>query len=101
MTDKEGLVLTPEELQDITGKYYQECNESEPPVPVLAIEIAGRVRDAQLAKVLSKLDSPEVKDKKQRHNWHWNKPSIGQRQCSKCGKISTIRSHSTLGGCKP
>lgn len=39
--------------------------------------------------------------KKERHEWHWHRPSYGLRECSKCGKISTIRSHSTLGGCKP
>ncbi len=38
---------------------------------------------------------------KERHNWQWNKPGTGLRQCSKCGKVSTIRSHSTLGGCNP
>ena len=37
---------------------------------------------------------------KERHSWTWNEPGMGQRQCSKCGKVSTIRSHSTLGGCK-
>ena len=47
--------------------------------------------------ILSKLR--EMTEKKERHDWHWNKPSVGQRQCSKCGKVSTIRSHSTLGGC--
>ena len=39
--------------------------------------------------------------KKVRHNWHWGKPEYRQRQCSKCGKVSTIWSHSSFGGCKP
>ena len=39
-------------------------------------------------------------DKNERHAWYWNKPGVGQRQCQKCGKVSTIKSHSSLGGCK-
>ena len=42
-----------------------------------------------------------MEEKKERHEWHWGKPSTRLRECSKCGKVSSIRSHSSLGGCKP
>ena len=35
-----------------------------------------------------------------RHSWLWHRPKDGLRQCQKCGKVSTIRSHSGLGKCQ-
>jgi len=49
-------------------------------------------------------NKPEVSGeppvRKARHDWRWNSPSSGYRQCRRCGEIRTICGHCKVGPCK-
>lgn len=51
-------ILLTEEIREIVGSYYKECNEANPPKIVLAMEIAERVAKAQLKNVADWGDEP-------------------------------------------
>ncbi len=35
-----------------------------------------------------------------RHDWRWQRPSYGLKQCTQCGVVESIRNHKKVGECK-
>ena len=69
------LVLTTEKMQGIVGGIYHKANETEPPKPVLEMDIAEAISLATVKKVLKWMDEPCTE--------HW-KRIIPHRDCVRC-----------------